>query len=100
MSSKGHIHLRGHFWFDDRLDGLSNAAYRLYLRSISFASSQNTEGYVSKAALQALGAERAVADELIHDGLWINAHDDDDYDLGWDIVHFKEFVTCPEGCTD
>ena len=52
------------FWTHPKLEALSDRAFRLFMRSIGYASQHMTDGVLSAAALRTLGADARTCREL------------------------------------
>jgi hypothetical protein len=52
------------FWTHPKLEGLSDRAHRLFVRSIGYASQHMTDGVLNAAALRTLGADARTSREL------------------------------------
>lgn len=83
----GYAQLDNGFWLNDKVDSVSDKAFRLYVRSISFASANITDGFISEKALRMLGGTTKLAQELLNArggntafGLWESAEG------GW-VIH-------------
>lgn len=77
-------------WLDDRawshpkLVDLSDAAFRLYINGISYASGMGTRGRLSGAQQRLVGATKTTKNELIKARLW-DPVDNDSVDIhSWD----------------
>jgi len=66
----GYARLDDSFWINEKVDALSDKAFRLYVRSISFASALNTDGIITKRSLRALEGTPAIAAQLVKAGVW------------------------------
>ncbi len=79
------------FWLNEKVDSVSDKAFRLYVRSISFSSSNQTDGFISERALKILDGTKALAESLVSAtgskssfGLWERVEG------GWRIHDFLE----------
>ena len=78
----GYARIDDSFWMNEKVDGLSDKAFRLYVRGISFASALNTDGVITKRQLRVLeGAPKVVA-ELVAARAWDVIED------GWQIHNY------------
>lgn len=59
------------FWSHPKVIELSSDAIALWVRAGSYAAQQLTDGRITVGALRMLTADRAVADELVLGGLWV-----------------------------
>lgn len=66
----GYARLDDSFWISEKVDALSDKAFRLYVRSISFASAQNTDGVITKRSLRLLESDAKIAQQLVEAGAW------------------------------
>ncbi len=87
----GYAQLDNGFWLNEKVDSVSDKAFRLYVRSISFASANATNGFISERTLKMLDGTKALADSLVNArglkstfGLWERAEG------GWVIHDFLE----------
>jgi hypothetical protein len=61
----------GDFYDHPKVIGMSDAAFKLWVRAGSFCANKLTDGFVSEDVLaETLRAERAVAEELVNRRLW------------------------------
>lgn len=80
------------FLANAKVDGLTDAAFRVYVNSIVLGASQETDGHMARRALRLLHPEadlRACADELVNAQLWEPRADGD----GWNVHDFLKYQT-------
>ena len=80
------------FLTNHKVDGISDAAFRVYVNSIVLGSSQETNGHIPRRSLRLLHPEadlRASAAELEAARLW-EPHGDGD---GWQVHDFLDYQT-------
>lgn len=61
----GYAQLDNGFWLNEKVDSVSDKAFRLYVRSISFSSANLTDGFISDRNLKLLGGTTKIAEELV-----------------------------------
>lgn len=73
------------FWCHPKVVALSDRAFRLYVTSVCWAASQETDGEVPRAMLPVFRGTPAAAAELVRAGLWEAAEG------GWRIHDFLDY---------
>ena len=69
----------------EKVVGLSNAAFRLHVSAICYASRNETDGRISQAAAKALHGVASRTGELVEAGLW------ERNGVGWKIHDFLQY---------
>lgn len=80
-----YVRLRDAFPDDDKVSGLSDGAFRLYVTALCYASRNLTDGFVPRTMIKRFGSTMNRAGELLESGLW--KHPDGRVD-GWMIHNY------------